>query len=212
MKKLALVLLLVLVVSVSADFSGRGGYGRFGFRAAYPLQLSDPFDGDPYGSSWEEGEYNGVIYAALEGGIGFDDFWEMTLALNVDFAKNNGPEGTPNLDVGTGSVALGTNFYILKGDIRPYVHLDLGLSFHYADDDAGVPGYTSSLAFGMCGGVGGQFVLGDIFYLEPFVHFRWHTAPTYEYKVDQQGYTPQERDFIAPPMTLAMGLGFGFLF
>jgi|GEM_PF-2104476 len=216
MKPTVVVLLfVVLVASFSAEFSGKRGYGRFGFRAAYPIALTEP-----YPQAYENPpntEYSTSVYAALEGGVGFSDYLELTIGLNFHFAtagaSNELGEELPNYDLtaGEGSVAVGLNAYFIRGNIRPYGHVDLGVSFNYTDFD-NVPGYTRSLALGMGVGVGCQFVFGEVFYLEPFVHYRLHASGTYTFNIDQPGYEPVEQDFLATPMVLCTGLGFGFLF
>ncbi|HUT98306.1 MAG TPA: hypothetical protein VM054_04440 [bacterium] len=216
MKPTVVVLLFVaLVASFSADFSGKRGYGRFGFRAAYPIALTEP-----YPQSFENvasPEYSTSVYAAMEGGVGFSDYLELTIGLNFHFAtagaSNDLGEELPHYDltIGEGSVAVGLNGYFIRGNIRPYGHVDLGISFNYTDFD-NAPGYTRSLAPAVGVGVGCQFVFGKVFYLEPFVHYRLHASGTYTFNVDEPGFEPVEHDFLATPMVLCTGLGFGFLF
>jgi hypothetical protein len=218
MKPTVVVLLFVaLVASFSADFSGKRGYGRFGFRAAYPIALTDPLPQSFSNENIASSEYTPSVYAALEGGVGFSDYLELTFGFNFHFATasatNDLGERMPNYDLtaGEGSIAFGLNAYFIRGNIRPYGHVDLGVSFNYTDFD-NAPGYTRSLALGVGVGVGCQFVLGQVFYLEPFVHYRLHASGTYTFNIDQPGYEPREQDFLATPMVLCCGLGFGFLF
>jgi hypothetical protein len=213
MKRTVVLFLVVLVVASVADFSGKRGYGRFGFRAAYPIALTEPY---PHRfENADNPEYATSVYAAMEGGVGFSDYLELTIGLNFHFATaralDEDGEELPSftLTAGEGSAAVGVNGYFIKGDIRPYGHLDLGVSFNYADFD-NTPGYTRSLALAV--GVGCQFIFGDVFYLEPFVHYRLHASGTYTFNVDEVDYDPVDEDFLATPMVLCTGLGLGFLF
>ncbi|MBD3399696.1 MAG: hypothetical protein GF399_05125 [Candidatus Coatesbacteria bacterium] len=213
MRKTAFVVLLTIILATTAgaDFSGRNGYGRIGFRAAYPISLGQPFDWD----ALEEGDYHGVIAGCLEGGYGFNDYLELTIAVNFELADwKYQPEIGDEVgwDFGSGSAVLGLTGYFIEGDIRPYGRLDLGVSFHYSDDEQDQPGYTRSTAFGMGAGVGCQFVIGEVFYLEPYVHWRAHLSGSYEVEFDETGYEPREEDYASAPMSLHTGLGFGFLF
>ncbi|MCK4592984.1 hypothetical protein KAU45_00690 [bacterium] len=214
MKRTLILLLLALVAVSSAEFSGKRGYGRFGFRAAYPVALTEPYP-QRFGNA-KNPEYLTSVYAAMEGGIGFSDYLELTIGLNLLFATaraldSNGEElPAYALTVGEGSIAVGASGYFVKGDIRPYGHLDLGVSFNYSDFD-NVAGYTRSLALAVGVGVGCQFVFGDVFYLEPFVHYRLHASGSYTFNVDEPGFVPVDQQFLETPMVLCAGLGFGFL-
>jgi hypothetical protein len=218
MKPTVVVLLFVtFVASFSGEFSGKRGYGRFGFRAAYPIALTDPLPQAFDNANVASTEYTTSVYAAMEGGVGFSDYLELTIGLNFHFATakafNEAGDELPYyaLTGGEGSVAVGLNGYFIRGDIRPYGHVDLGVSFNYTDfDDA--PGYTRSLALGIGVGVGCQFVFSEVFYLEPFVHYRVHASGSYTFNVDEPGFEPVDQNFLATPMVLCTGLGFGFLF
>jgi hypothetical protein len=209
------LLFFVLVASFSGEFSGKRGYGRFGFRVAYPIALTEPY---PHGlQNTPDPEYSTSVYSGLEGGVGFSDYLELTIGLNLHFATAGAKDAlgeeipTYDLTVGEGSIAVGLNAYFIKGDIRPYGHVDLGISFNYSDFD-NAAGYTRSLAPAVGIGVGCQFVFGEVFYLEPFVHYRLHASGTYTFNVDRPGYEPVEENFAATPMVLCTGLGLGFLF
>lgn len=212
--RLIVIALLALSLGAAADFSGRNGYGRIGFRGGYPISFGQPLAS--YGGfNFEEGEYYGLVNAALEGGIGFSDYLELTIAVNVEFAKwtfqpDLGDEVV--YDSGTGSAVVGATAYFIKGDIRPYGRLDAGVSFHYGDDAQDAPGYIRSVGFGLGVGVGCQFVLGEVFYLEPYFHWRSHLNSKYDVEVDGIEFEPYEEDYEQMPMSLHAGLGFGFLF
>lgn len=209
--RLVFVLLVIAVVAgvsaAEATFSGRHGYGRIGFRVGHPIVFAQPFSEIDL---FTQGDYFGTVNAALEGGIGFSDYLELTIAVNVEFARWEHDDLA--WLYGTGSAVVGVTGYFIPGNIRPYGRLDLGLSFHYADDDYDAPGYIKSLGFGLGVGTGCQFVLGDIFYLEPYFHWRAHLSPTFDFEVDDPRYTGSTYDYDSMPMSIHAGLGFGFLF
>ena len=208
---LTVVLILSSAVGASAAFSGRDGYGRIGLRAGYPIAFAQPLAGDVF----NEGDYFGIFNAALEGGVGFSDYLELTIAVNIELAKWEWvpyPGFGLDMGYGTASAVVGCTGYFIAGDIRPCGRLDLGVSFHLADDDEEAPGYVQSVGLGLGVGVGCQFVFGDIFYLEPYFHWRSHLNGTYEVKFDDPRYRTYKEDYENLPMSLHAGLGFGFLF